>query len=195
MRLHVSAYTLSPVRPTQEAITALFQATRTSGSNDPAVTARCQALRSAVAAGLVAWLAELPEDDSELVHDLALCLMAELEHLTAKDRVQVLWAAVRVLEDLKPHCCTLLELVPACVVLIGSNVPSMPGSQLGEGSQPSLSTPTGGSRPTAHAACSGRMHEGCCFWMPAKKSGSGTLAQPPPSATPLPMHATPLQPC
>jgi len=72
----------------------------------------------------VALLPGLSDDQAPLVHDIVLQLMSELSHLGVNDRIRINSAALAALEEARPHACLLLELVPAAVVLIGSNVPS-----------------------------------------------------------------------
>eukprot|EP00877_Chromochloris_zofingiensis_P001465 jgi/Chrzof1/11319/Cz05g32100.t1 len=102
----------------QDVLRIILQATRTNSRDSSTDISACQALRSNIATNMPTWLTALPISEQQLVKDYVFILMAELEYLQPGDRVAIVNTTLSAFEQSKTHCCALLDLVPACLVLI-----------------------------------------------------------------------------
>jgi hypothetical protein len=127
-----------------QALKVILQATRTPSFNTdtaPADAAACSSLRSALFAALPGWMHSLPEDEQQLAADLAAAFLPELDtswQQQAADLAPLLYACLSGLEESKPHCLALLELLPPCLAAIcAAPAPAddlMPDAAVGAGS-------------------------------------------------------------
>jgi hypothetical protein len=100
-----------------------------------------------VFAALPGWLHSLPEDQQQLAADLAAAFLPELDtswQQQATDLSPLLYACLSGLEESKPHCLALLELLPPCLAAICAS-PSPANDLLPD-------APAGAGRDTGEAA-------------------------------------------
>jgi len=98
-------------------------ATRPAAADPVATATACSALRSAIAARLPGWLHALPPDQGPLVKQLVNVATAELEHLTPTDRIRLSSCCLSGFEEGRAHACSVLELLPPCLLLIPPGAP------------------------------------------------------------------------
>jgi hypothetical protein len=107
-----------------QALKVILQAMRAPSCNNssaPAEAAACSSMRSALFAALPGWMHSLPEDQQQLAADLAAAFLPELDtswQQQAADLAPLLYACLSGLEESKPHCLALLELLPPCLAAI-----------------------------------------------------------------------------
>lgn len=111
-------------RASQDLLVQLLHATRPTAGEQAAAAAACTTARSAIAARLPGWLHALPSDQGQRVKEAVLVLMAELEHLEPADRARICSCCLTGLEEARPHACTVLELLPPCLLLIPPGAPT-----------------------------------------------------------------------
>lgn len=82
----------------------------------------------------------MPAEKAQLVKDLVLVMMAELEHLAPPDRIRLSSCCLSGLEEGRTHACTVLELLPPCLLLIPPGAPdsASQGPQLGRSAADAL---------------------------------------------------------
>lgn len=133
-----------------QVLKAVFVAIRTTtygATVAPSDAAACNQLRKAMFNRLPQWLQDVPADEQQLASDVTSVYSAELEHLSAQDTVQLLYACLAAMEEDKPHCCTLLELVPQCLPVIAAASSAITATgEVGRGETGDASEPTGASQ-------------------------------------------------
>lgn len=86
----------------------------------PSEAAACSKLLSSLFTQLIAWVQQIPSEEQQMASDVVAVFLPALEYLPAKDIVQLLYSCLSALEENKPHCCILLELVPQCLLAIAA---------------------------------------------------------------------------
>jgi hypothetical protein len=150
-----------------QALKLILQATRaTSFNTATADAAACSSLRTALFAALPGWLHSLPEDEQQLAADLAAAFLPELDtswQQQAADLAPLLYACLSGLEESKPHCLVLLELLPPCLAAIcAAPAPVddlMPDAPAGAGSDTGDATDAAGSAGAEGAAATAAFYK------------------------------------
>jgi len=78
----------------------------------PSDEAACRHLHHTLTSSIPSWVQGIPVEEQQLATDLVTALSAEIEHMPRADVAELTNAILSALEQNKPHCCSLLELLP-----------------------------------------------------------------------------------